>query len=91
MNVMLSKIDAGGRLVIPAQMRKALSLENGEPVVLTMVDGELRVRSIASAMAELQAQASSFLSGDSASVSAFLTGRRAETAKEKNRSADTND
>lgn len=83
MNATLSKIDAGGRLIIPAQARKALSLEYGGPVVLTLVDGELRVRSVASAMAELQAQASSFLSGDGASVDAFLMARRAEAAKEE--------
>ena len=91
MNATLSKIDAGGRLIIPAQARKALSLEYGGPVVLTLVDGELRVRSVASAMAELQVQTSSFLSGDDTSVSAFLTARRAETAREEGTSADTSD
>ena len=91
MNATLSKIDAGGRLIIPAQARKALSLESGGPVVLTLVDGELRVRSVASAMAELQTQASSFLSGEDASVNAFLTARRAETAREEGTSADTSD
>ena len=91
MNATLSKIDAGGRLIIPAQARKALSLESGGPVVLTLVDGELRVRSVASAMAELQTQTSSFLSGEGASVSAFLMTRRAEAAREEGTSADTND
>ena len=91
MNATLSKIDIGGRLIIPAQARKALSLEYGGPVVLTLVDGELRVRSVASAMAELQVQTSSFLSGDDTSVSAFLTARRAETAREESTSADTSD
>ncbi|MCJ2066065.1 AbrB/MazE/SpoVT family DNA-binding domain-containing protein [Methylobacterium sp. J-088] len=91
MNAMVSKIDAGGRLIIPAQARKALSLESGGPVVLTLVDGELRVRSVASAMAELQTQASSFLSDDGASVSAFLTARRAEAAREAGTFSDTDD
>ena len=91
MNATLSKIDAGGRLIIPAQARKALSLESGGPVVLTLVDGELRVRSVASAMAELQTQASSYLASDGASVEAFLTARRAEAAKEQGGSADTED
>jgi AbrB family looped-hinge helix DNA binding protein len=83
MNAMLSKIDIGGRLIIPAQARKALHLESGGPVVLTLVDGELRVRSVASAMAELQAQASS--------VDALLLARRAEAAKEEGASSDTKD
>lgn len=91
MNATLSKIDAGGRLIIPAQARKALMLEYGGPVVLTLVDGELRVRSVASAMAELQTQTSSFLSNAGASVSAFITARRAEAAREAGTSSHTND
>src|ERR1700712_4640753 len=91
MNATLSKIDAGGRLIIPAQARKALHLEYGGPVVLTLVDGELRARSVASAMAELQTRASSFLAGDDASVSAFLTARRAEAAQDAEKPAETED
>lgn len=91
MTATLSKIDSGGRLIIPAQARKALNLESGGPVVLTLVDGELRVRSVAAAMAELQVQASSFLSNDGASVGAFLTARRAEAAREADTPVDTND
>lgn len=91
MNATLSKIDAGGRLIIPAHARRALHLEYGGPVVLTLVDGELRVRSVASAMAELQAHASSYLAGDGASVDAFLAARRAEAAKEEGASPNTKD
>ena len=91
MNATLSKIDAGGRLIIPAHARRALHLEYGGPVVLTLVDGELRVRSVASAMAELQAHASSYLAGDGASVDAFLAARRAEAAKEEGASQNTKD
>ena len=78
-------------MIIPAQARKALGLESGGPVVLTLVEGELRVRSVAAAMAELQLQAASFLSDDEASVNAFLTARRAEAAKEAGISADANE
>ena len=91
MNATMSKIDAGGRLIIPAQARKALHLESGGPVVLTLVDGELRVRSVASAMADLQTQTSSFLADDKASVNAFLSGRRAEAAQDEGRSPDPED
>ncbi|MDE4916082.1 AbrB/MazE/SpoVT family DNA-binding domain-containing protein [Methylobacterium sp. 092160098-2] len=91
MSATLSKIDAGGRLIIPAQARKALHLEYGGPVVLTLVDGELRVRSVASAMAELQTHAASFLAGDGASVDAFLAARRAEATKEEGASAGADD
>jgi hypothetical protein len=42
-------------------------------------------------MAELQVQTSSFLASDGASVSAFLTARRAEAAREEGASTDTGD
>jgi hypothetical protein len=58
--------------------------------VLTLVDGELRVRSVATAMAALQAQASSYLAGD-ASVAAFLVARRAEAGPEEETSVGTQD
>jgi hypothetical protein len=51
----------------------------------------LRVCSVASAMAELQAHASSYLAGDGASVDAFLAARRAEAAKQEGTSPDTQD
>ena len=89
MNATLSKIDAGGRLIIPAQVRKALQLEYGGQVMLTLVDGELRVRSVAAAMAELQTQTSSFLADDTASVNAFLSSRRAEAARDEGKPVDT--
>lgn len=59
--------------------------------MLTLVDGELRVRSVATAMAALQAQASSYLAGDDASVAAFLAARRAEAGPEEETSVGTQD
>ena len=82
MSVTVTKIDKGGRLVLPAQYRQSLGLEPGAPVVLTVVGDELRVRSFESAMAEQQADAAQFLSGEEASVDAFLAERRAQAARE---------
>jgi AbrB family looped-hinge helix DNA binding protein len=38
-----TKIGPGGRIVIPAPMRKALGIGNGDRVQLQVVDGELRI------------------------------------------------
>jgi len=38
-----TKLGEGGRLVIPAQYRKALGLKPGDDVVLVLQDGEIRL------------------------------------------------
>ena len=50
------KIIEGGKLVIPASMRKAMGIVRGDTVVVELLsDGELRVRPLASAIREAQA------------------------------------
>lgn len=83
MKPVLSRIDPAGRLSIPARHRKALGLETGGPVVISLEDGEVRVRAVAAVMAELQADAARLLPGPATSVDAFLAERRAEAAREK--------
>jgi len=38
-----TKITEGGRIVIPAEYRKALGLDIGDEVILRLEDGEVRV------------------------------------------------
>lgn len=52
----LARLAEGGRLVIPARMRKALGIEKGDAVWLAMENGELRVRAARSALRRIQAQ-----------------------------------
>jgi AbrB family looped-hinge helix DNA binding protein len=50
------KIIEGGKLVIPAAMRRAMGIARGDTVVVELLpDGELRVRPLASAVREAQA------------------------------------
>ncbi len=83
MNANVAKIDSAGRLSISAQHRKALGLEGGGPVVVTLVGDEIRIRSMTGAMSELQADAARFLQDEKTSVDAFLTERHAEAAREE--------
>jgi bifunctional DNA-binding transcriptional regulator/antitoxin component of YhaV-PrlF toxin-antitoxin module len=78
MNANITRIDPAGRLSISAHHRKALGLESGGPVVVTLVGDEVRIRSMATAMSELQADAARFLQGEQSSVDAFIAERRAE-------------
>ena len=84
MNVVVSKIDQAGRLSISSQHRRAMGLDNGGPVVITMVGKELRISSVHSAMGELQAEAGQFLRGEAASVESFIAQRRLETEQDEN-------
>jgi AbrB family looped-hinge helix DNA binding protein len=50
------KIVEGGKLVIPAAMRRALGIGRGDTVVVELLpEGELRVRPLAAAIREVQA------------------------------------
>ncbi len=45
MNAQYGKIVSGGRLQVPADIRRALGLEDGVTVVMEVKDNELHVRS----------------------------------------------
>lgn len=49
-----TKIQDGGRLVIPAAYRKALGLKPGDEVLLSIEDGEIRLVSTRQAVAQAQ-------------------------------------
>lgn len=49
------RIIEGGKLVIPAAMRRELGIATGDTVVVDVTEGELRVRSLPAAIARAQA------------------------------------
>ena len=49
------RIIEGGKLIIPASMRRELGLATGDTVLVDVADGELRVRSLSKAIAHAQA------------------------------------
>ena len=49
------KIIEGGKLVIPAAMRRELGIATGDTVVVDVTDGEQRVRTLSAAIARAQA------------------------------------
>jgi len=55
MSVHRARIAEGGRLVIPAELRRKLGLNPGDSVVIDIADGELRVRSLHAAVQRAQA------------------------------------
>ena len=72
-----------GRLSVPAKYRKALGLQNGGVVVLSLRDGEIRIRPIKAVLAEIQAMVAPYLKASGDTVEQFLADRRAEAAREE--------
>ena len=67
---------------IPAQIRRQVGLENGGPVMISVVDGEVRMRVLRDVLAGLQADARGVFAGTGETVEGFLRERRAEAARE---------
>jgi AbrB family looped-hinge helix DNA binding protein len=49
------RIIEGGKLIIPAGMRRQLGISTGDTVLIDVADGELRVRSLSKAIERAQA------------------------------------
>jgi AbrB family looped-hinge helix DNA binding protein len=77
------RMAANGRLSVPAKLRNALGLEQGGMVVLSMQDGEIRIRPIGVVLAEVQAMVAPYLQGSGDTVEQFLADKRAEVAREE--------
>ncbi|MBS0644051.1 MAG: AbrB/MazE/SpoVT family DNA-binding domain-containing protein [Proteobacteria bacterium] len=69
---------------LPAQIRREAGLENGGPVMVSVVDGEIRIRDLRQVLKDLQQQAKAVFADTGESVDRFIEERRAEA----NRDAD---
>ncbi|WP_298961030.1 AbrB/MazE/SpoVT family DNA-binding domain-containing protein [uncultured Methylobacterium sp.] len=77
-----TKIVDGGKLVIPAQFRRELGFQVGDTVVMEVDNGELRVRSLDAAIADVQRLVRDLLPEGVSLVDELIADRRAEAAKE---------
>ncbi len=77
-----TKISDGGRVVIPAEYRRALGLEAGDEVIIRVVDGELRIMTRAEAVRRAQAIVRRKVDRNRSLVDELLNERRAEAADE---------
>ncbi len=82
MNVQRGKLVSGGRLQIPAEIRKELGLHDGDQVTLKVVDGELRVRSVREAIRRAQEMVRKYVPEGVSLVDELIAERRAEAARE---------
>ena len=80
MNAITVKVTQGGRLVIPASVRKMLNLVDGETLLLEVHGHKLEVEPLKDRLAAVQRECSALLG--KGVVDEFLAERRAEAAKE---------
>ena len=82
MNVQRGRLVSGGRLQLPAEMRKALSLGDGDTVLLEIVDGEIHVRPLRDAVSRVQARLREYVPAGVSLADELIAERRAEAASE---------
>jgi antitoxin PrlF len=76
------RVNENGRIVIPANCRKALGIEPGDEVVLSIEDGELRISTVESRLREAQAAVRRYIKPDKF-LSDELIAERREAARDE--------
>jgi antitoxin PrlF len=82
MTLAKSKVVSGGRVQLPAAMRNAAGLADGDTVVLELVDGEIHLRSQKAMLARVRARLRPYVEEGTSVVDELIAERRAEAARE---------
>ncbi len=78
-----SKMTENGRLTVPSAIRKQLGLHAGTTVLLEVVDGELRARTVASTMDRARAMSRAMIGDGGGGSAELIAERRREFAMEE--------
>ena len=76
------KLIDGGKLVIPAAMRRELGTATGDSVVVDLANGELRVRTLRKVIEDARAIMRRYVPEDRSLVDELLAERREEAERE---------
>ena len=77
-----ARMTEGGRLVIPAELRRELALQPGDSVVLDVADGVLRVRPLRRAVEQARGLLRQYLPAGISLSEELIRDRREEAARE---------
>lgn len=77
-----TRLDRHGRVVIPAEYRRALGLKEGDEVTVQLDDGVLRILSKGEAIRRAQDLVTRRTGGERSLVDELVAERRAEAARE---------
>lgn len=83
MNAHRVTIAPGGRVVIPAALRKALGISVGDSVVIELADGELRLRSLDAAIKQAQEIVDQYVPEGVSLADELIRERREEAKREE--------
>ena len=75
-------VGSGGRIVIPAAMRKALGVDAGDEVLLFLEDGEVRISTRVGNIEKIRAMARAVIPDNVNVVDEFLKEKYAEAERE---------
>lgn len=77
-----ARINANGRIVLPAAMRKAIGVKPGDEVLLRVEDGEICVYTMANAVRQVQELVRPYAKGKGSMVDELIRERRREARRE---------
>jgi len=77
-----TRMGPSGRIVIPAEFRRAVGLEVGDDVVLRLEAGEIRIMGRAQAVRRAQELVRRYVSADRSLADELIADRRAESDRE---------
>ncbi len=78
----VARISEGGKMNIPAHIRREVGLEHGGPVMVSVVGGEIRMRVLSRVLTDLQDEARDVFAGSGETVDRFLRDRRDEARRD---------
>lgn len=81
-DVVRTKVTQGGRIVIPAEMRRRLGIEIGDDVSVAVDNGSLRIRTQKESIKRAQALVRKFVPEGVSLVDELIAERRREAADE---------
>ena len=76
------KLIEGGKLIIPAPMRRSLGIATGDVVTIEIDDGDLRIRTLDKALTRARAIVRRHVPEGQSLVDELSTDRRAEAARD---------
>tara|TARA_A100001391_G_scaffold204729_2_gene201504 strand:- start:1905 stop:2645 length:741 start_codon:yes stop_codon:yes gene_type:complete len=82
MTVLRGKVIAGGRIALPADIRRSLGLQNGDTVLFELNGEEVRIRPARSALRRAQERLRAFAPKEGLVSEALIAERRAEAARD---------
>ena len=82
MNIQRGKLVSGGRLQLPADLCRALSLADGDTVMMEVVGGELHIRPLRDAVTRVQARLRQFVPAETSLSNELIADRREASARE---------